>query len=269
VILCTDGDFIVGVTDQGSLVRLIEEKRKTGVFLSVLGFGTGNTKDSTMEMLADKGNGSYAYIDSLNEAKKVLVSELGGTLVTVAKDVKLQLEFNPAEVQAWRLVGSENRVLAHQDFNDDTKDAGEIGAGHTVTALYEIVPVGVPFQGSGVDALKYQEATRTTPAARSGELLHLKLRYKAPDGDTSKLLDTPVRDPGRGWQEASHDFKFASAVAGFGLVLRGSAHVGTFTLNDVLNLALQGIGEDVGGYRKEFVELVRKAQAIQGKPRVR
>ncbi|MFO1010464.1 MAG: von Willebrand factor type A domain-containing protein [Planctomycetota bacterium] len=273
VILCTDGDFNVGVTDDGSLVRMIEEKRKSGVFLSVLGFGTGNTKDAKMELLADKGNGNYAYIDTLNEARKVLVSEMGGTLVTIAKDVKLQLEFNPAEVQAWRLIGYENRVLAHQDFNDDTKDAGEIGAGHTVTALYEIVPVGVPFQVPGVDPLKYQATTSPTAAARSGELLNVKLRYKAPNGDTSRLLETPVHTTNASWQEAHPDFKWASAVAGFGLVLRKSANVGAFGLKDALNLAVQGVGEDVGGYRKEFVELVQKARAFEAaseeKPRVR
>ncbi|MBK7874293.1 MAG: VWA domain-containing protein [Planctomycetes bacterium] len=274
VVLCTDGDFNVGVTDDGSLTRLIEEKRKSGVFLSVLGFGTGNTKDAKMELLADKGNGNYAYIDTLKEAQKVLVSEMGGTLTTIAKDVKLQLEFNPAEVQAWRLIGYENRVLAHQDFNDDTKDAGEIGAGHDVTALYEIVPVGVPFQASGVDPLKYQTPPAPTGAARSGELLNVKLRYKSPNRDTSQLLETPVRDTGATWQSAHHDLKWASAVAGFGLVLRKSAFVGEFTLKDVQNLATQGVGEDVGGYRREFVELVQKAQAIQAasqseKPRVR
>ncbi|MBI5362524.1 MAG: VWA domain-containing protein [Planctomycetes bacterium] len=273
VVLCTDGDFNVGVTDDGSLTRLIEAKRQSGVFLSVLGFGTGNTKDAKMELLADKGNGNYAYIDTLNEARKVLVHEMGGTLFTIAKDVKLQLEFNPAEVQAYRLIGYENRMLAHQDFNDDKKDAGEIGAGHNVTALYEIVPVGVPFQASGVDPLKYQAPATTSTAARSGELLNLKLRYKAPNGDTSKLIETPVRATNASWQEAPPDFKFASAVAGFGLVLRKSANIGSFTLNDAFQLATQGVGEDVGGYRKEFVELVRKAAALQaatdGKPRVR
>jgi len=268
VVLCTDGDFNVGTTDEGSLVRLIEEKRQSGVFLSVLGFGTGNVQDSKMEALADKGNGNYAYVDTLNEARKVLVHEMGGTLFTIAKDVKIQVEFNPALVQAWRLIGYENRVLAHQDFNDDKKDAGEIGAGHQVTALYEVVPVGVAFEPPGVDPLKYQVPAQPSGEAFSGELLNLKLRYKAPDGETSKLIETPVRDAGKGWQEASHDFKFAAAVAGFGMVLRKSEHCGAFGLLDVLNLATQGVGEDVGGYRKEFVELVKKAQGIGG-PKVR
>jgi Ca-activated chloride channel family protein len=215
-----------------------------------------------MEMLADKGNGNYAYIDTIAEARKVLVNEMGGTLFTVAKDVKIQVEFNPSRVQAWRLIGYENRVLAHQDFNDDTKDAGEIGAGHTVTALYELVPVGVAFEAPGVDPLRYQQTTQTTAAASSDELLNLKLRYKAPDSDVSQLIETRVADTNRGWQEASADFKFAASVAGFGMVLRKSANVGAFTLQDVLNLAVQGVGDDTSGYRREFVELVKKAQSI-------
>jgi Ca-activated chloride channel family protein len=270
VILCTDGDFNVGVTDRSALVRLIEEKRKTGVFLSVLGFGTGNVKDSTMETLADKGNGNYSYIDSLAEARKVLVSEMGGTLFTVAKDVKIQVEFNPTRVQAWRLIGYENRILAHEDFNDDKKDAGEIGAGHTVTALYEIVPVGVTF-AERVDPLKYQQNPwSSSTGAYSDELMTLKLRYKAPDGDTSLLLSTPVKDTNAHWGEASEDFRFASSVAAFGMVLRKSANVGTFTLQDVLNVAVTAVGDDASGYRREFVELVRNAQSLNGeKPRVR
>jgi Ca-activated chloride channel family protein len=262
VVLCTDGDFNVGVTSEGDLVRLVEEKRKSGVFLSVLGFGEGNLKDSTMELLADKGNGNYAYVDSLAEARKVLVAEMGGTLFTVAKDVKLQVEFNPARVRAWRLIGYENRVLAHQDFNDDKKDAGDIGAGHTVTALYEVVPVGVPFELPGVDPLRYQETTRTTSAAASDELVTLKLRYKTPEGDTSRLISTPVADSDLGWQDAGADFQFAAAVVGFGMLLQKSPNAGSLTLADVLNLAAPGLEQDAAGLRREFVELVRRSQAL-------
>jgi Ca-activated chloride channel family protein len=269
VILCTDGDFNVGVTDQGSLVRLIEEKRKSNVFLSVLGFGRGNVKDSTMEMLADKGNGNYAYIDSLNEARKVLVSEMGGTLFTVAKDVKIQVEFNPTRVQAWRLIGYENRQLAHQDFNDDKKDAGDIGAGHNVTAFYEVVPVGVQSDVATVDPLKYQHRTTTTEAAYTDELLTLKLRYKAPESDTSQLISTPIADTNRSWTEAPSDFRYAAAVAAFGMVLRKSVNVGTFGLQNVIDLAVPEIGDDGSGYRREFVDIVRKAQSIDDKPKVR
>jgi Ca-activated chloride channel family protein len=262
VVLCTDGDFNVGVSSEGALARLIEEKRKSGVFLSVLGFGEGNLKDSTMELLADKGNGNYAYVDSLAEARKVLVAEMGGTLFTVAKDVKIQVEFNPTLARAWRLIGYENRVLAHQDFNDDTKDAGEIGAGHTVTALYEIVPFAGRLDAPGVDPLRYQEPSRTSAAAFTDELLTLKLRYKAPDGDKSLLISTPVQDSNASWQEAGPDFQFAAAVAAFGMVLRQSPNVSGYTLADVQNLATLGVGDDVEGYRREFLELVRKAQAV-------
>ncbi len=222
-----------------------------------------------MENLADKGDGNYAYIDSLSEARKVLVEQAGGALVMTAKDVKLQVEFNPRAVSAYRLIGYENRLLQDQDFNDDKKDAGDMGAGHSVTALYELIPAGEPIDIPGVDPLKYQATTSPTAAARSGELLNVKLRYKAPNGDTSRLLETPVHTTNASWQEAHPDFKWASAVAGFGLVLRKSANVGAFGLKDALNLAVQGVGEDVGGYRKEFVELVRKADALANKPKVR
>ena len=187
VVLATDGDFNVGITNQSELVRLIEQERESGIFLSVLGVGTGNLKDSTMEKLADKGNGNYAYLDTLKEARR-LVREAGGTLETIAKDVKIQVEFNPREVNAYRLIGYENRLLKNEDFNDDKKDAGEIGAGHSVTALYEIVPVGVKVDAADVDPLKYQREARDTRAAASGEMLTVKVRYKAPDGDTSQLL---------------------------------------------------------------------------------
>jgi Ca-activated chloride channel family protein len=263
VILCTDGDFNVGTSSESELVSLIERERASGVFLSVLGFGTGNLQDSKMEKLADKGNGNYAYVDSLNEAHKVFVEQIGGTLVTIAKDVKIQVEFNPAAVQAWRLVGYENRVLAHQDFNDDRKDAGEIGAGHTVTALYELVPVGVAFSAPSVDASRYQEAREVTASAFSGELMFVKLRYKQPDGDTSQLLSTPVRNASVPFDEAPLDFRFATSVAAFGMKLRGSAFVADTTFEWIRKVALESAGLDESGYRREFIALVERAQALR------
>ncbi len=263
VILATDGDFNVGVTNQSDLIRMIEEKAKSGVFLSVLGFGVGNYKDSTIEKIADKGNGNYAYIDTLNEARKVLVREMGATLITIAKDVKIQIEFNPAQVKAYRLIGYENRMLRAQDFNDDTKDAGEIGAGHTVTALYEVVPAGKSADVPKVDPLKYQKSRQITGASGSNEMLTLKLRYKEPSGQTSKPLEFPVRDQARLYSQASVDFKFAAAVASFGMVLRDSPHKGNATLSGALELAIEGKGEDAHGYRGEFIELVKKAGSIR------
>jgi Ca-activated chloride channel family protein len=269
VILCTDGDFNVGITSPGELTRLIEQQAKSGVFLSVLGFGMGNYKDSTTEMLADKGNGNYAYIDTLEEGRKVLVEQMSGTLVTIAKDVKIQIEFNPARASAYRLIGYENRLLRKEDFNDDRKDAGEIGAGHTVTALYEVVPVGKSVNIPGVDPLKYQQPVRPSDVSASEELLTLKLRYKEPDGDESKLISVPVTDRGTSYARASRDFKFTSAVAAFGMVLRDSPHKGTATMDSVQELAEEGIGSDRGGYRAEFVTLVEKAkrlwEAMRGK----
>jgi len=260
VILCTDGDFNVGVTNQSDLIEMIEAKAKSGVFLTVLGFGMGNYKDSTLEKLADKGNGNYGYIDTIVEARKVLVSEMGGTLVTIAKDVKIQVEFNPAKVNAYRLIGYENRLLAAEDFNDDTKDAGEIGAGHTVTALYEIVPAGVEIDLPGVDELKYQQPA--APAAASDDLLFLKLRYKQPDGDTSKLLEFPIKDPGTTYADASGEFKFAASVASFGMLLRSSQHAGTASYDSVLELGGEGAVRDPNGYRAEFLQLVRAAKEL-------
>jgi len=266
VILCTDGDFNVGTTSQGELTRLITDKAKSGVFLSVLGFGMGNYKDSTMETLADKGNGNYAYIDSLNEGRKVLVEQMSGTLVTIAKDVKIQIEFNPAQVSSYRLIGYENRLLAKEDFNNDKKDAGEIGAGHTVTALYEIVPVGNEDSTPGVDPLKYQKPARTTTSAKaSDELLTLKLRYKQPDGDVSRLLGTPVRDTGKSYERASTDFRFAAAVAEFGMLLRHSPYKGEATFNSVWEHTRANLGNDPEGYRAEFLTLVETAQRLAGK----
>jgi len=265
VILATDGDFNVGVSDDGSLVRLIEEKAKTGVFLSVLGFGRGNLQDAKMEKLADKGNGNYAYIDSVLEAKKVLVEQMGATLETIAKDVKIQVEFNPREVQAWRLIGYENRLLAAQDFNDDTKDAGEIGAGHRVTALYEVVPVGVPFELPGVDPLKYQAPASATGEAFGGELLTVKFRYKRPEGERSTLLSETLVDEGADFQELSADTRWAASVAAFGMVLRGSAHVGEAGLPEVSRWALESAADDPGGYRAQFIGLVAKARELRGR----
>jgi len=262
VILATDGDFNVGVTNQGDLIRLIEEKAKSGVFLTVLGFGMGNYKDSSLEKLADKGNGHYAYIDTIQEARKVLVEEIGSTLVTIAKDVKIQVEFNPGRIQAYRLIGYENRILRHQDFNDDTKDAGEIGAGHTVTALYELVPVGVEIDIPSVDPLKYQTTAQPAPEV-SQELMTVKLRFKEPDGDTSRLIQFPLKQAGRSFESASRDFRFAAAVASFGMLMRDSSFKGDAGFEQVIRIAQSSLGTDTGGYRTEFVNLVKKARAIR------
>lgn len=266
VILATDGDFNVGVTDRGELVKLIEQHARSGVFLTTLGFGMGNLKDNTLEQLADKGNGKYAYIDDLREAQKELVEELSGTLVTIAKDVKLQIEFNPATVAAFRLIGYENRVLQHEDFNDDSKDAGEIGAGHTVTALYEIVPVGqAPKVGTTpqTEPLKYQQKSVLTERAASGELLTLSLRYKEPEAQTSQKLEFTAKDAGNRYAQASADFKFASAVALFGMLLRESPHKGSGTWDGVIELAQEGRGSDHDGRRAELIELARQAKTLQ------
>jgi Ca-activated chloride channel family protein len=264
VVLATDGDFNVGTTSQGALEELIEAKRASGVFLSVLGFGDGNLKDSTMEMLADKGNGNYAYIDTIAEARKVLVSEAGSTLVTIAKDVKIQVEFNPAEVAAFRLVGYENRMLAHTDFTDDTKDAGEIGAGHSVTALYEVIPAGAKdAPAAKVEPAKYQ-AVATTDAAAAGELMNVKIRYKRPDGDTSDALAFAIADSDRTAAESSENFRFSAAVAELGMLLRDSKHKGAATWATATELAQGALGRDEGGYRKELVELIRRAESLSG-----
>jgi Ca-activated chloride channel family protein len=273
VILATDGDFNVGVTDQGDLIRMIQDKAKGGVFLSVLGVGADNLKDSTMQKLADKGNGNYAYLDSLDEARKVLVQQMNGTLVTIAKDVKIQVEFNPARVASYRLIGYEKRMLRKEDFNNDKIDAGEIGAGHTVTALYEVVPAGASVNPAEsvppVDRLKYQgaETSKGTShrdvATGSGEILTVKLRYKKPDGDKSELLERPVTDSNAAFASASPDFKFAAAVAEFGMLLRDSEHKGNGTLGAVLEWAQEGKGGDPNGYRAGFIEMVRKARALK------
>lgn len=259
VILATDGDFNVGTTSQGELVRLIEQERERGIFLSVLGVGTGNLKDSTMEQLANRGNGNYSYLDSLHEARRVLIAEAGGTLETVARDVKIQVEFNPSRVGAYRLIGYENRVLAHRDFNDDRKDAGEMGAGHTVTALYEIVPPGEKIDVPGVDPLRYQTTAQRATAAVSDELMTVKLRYKQPDGDTSQLMSLPVRDRSGA---LTPDLGFAAAIAEFGMLLRRSEHKGNASWAEAADLARRHRGDDADGYRAEFVRLVELAAAL-------
>ncbi len=262
VILATDGDFNVGTTDRDELVSLVRDQAKSGVFLTVLGVGIENLKDSQLEQLADRGNGSYAYLDSAAEARKVLSDELMGTLVTVAKDVKIQVEWNPAWVEAYRLVGYENRKLDKQDFNDDRKDAGEIGAGHRVTALYEVVPRGLPAPSGGVDPLRYQKAPEPAVAAGgvSREMLTVKLRWKEPDGDESTKLEVPVIDSAAGLAATSDDFRFAASVAGFGMLLRDSAYEAGATYDTVASLAEQSVGDDdPHGRRAELVGLVRRA----------
>ncbi|GAA5143090.1 hypothetical protein GCM10023213_30160 [Prosthecobacter algae] len=275
VLLCTDGDFNVGISSPTELESFITEKARSGVFLSVLGYGSGNLKDRTMETLADKGNGNYAYIDSLGEARKVLLEQMNGTLVTIAKDVKIQVEFNPAVIRSYRLIGYENRLLAKEDFNDDTKDAGEIGAGHSVTALYELVPANLPPGAEPlprVDALKYQQPPATAAAAPAAEpiaaagttdeALTVKLRYKEPEGSTSSLIEVPVKDDSRAMETASGEFKFTTAVAGFGLLLRQSSYAGQLTWDQVRQLALEGKGTDALGYRGEFLQLIEKARGV-------
>ncbi|NEO90083.1 MAG: VWA domain-containing protein [Moorea sp. SIO3G5] len=262
VILATDGDFNVGVSSDSELVKLIEQKRKKGVFLTVLGFGTGNLQDSKMEKIANKGNGNYAYLDNELEAKKVLVNEIGATLLTIAKDVKIQVEFNPAKVQGYRLIGYENRRLKDEEFNDDTKDAGELGAGHTVTALYEIIPVGAKTKVKlpDIDPLKYQSNAAST--TNSKELMQVKLRYKEPDGNTSQLLTYPLVDKAVKLDDASDNFKFSAAVASFGMVLRDSPYKGKASFDQALTLAQESEGVDLEGYRAEFIDLIESAEEI-------
>ncbi len=270
VILATDGDFNVGMSSHEALLSLIQDKAQTGVFLSVLGYGMGNLKDDTMELLANKGNGNYAYIDSLSEARKTLVEQMSGTLVTIAKDVKIQIEFNPAAVKSWRLLGYENRLLAKEDFNDDTKDAGEIGAGHNVTALYEIVPAGAPDAALQpvVDGLKYQQVPAVaqprpepTAAALSGELMNVKLRWKQPAGESSELLEIPVRDAVVPLDQAGQETRWATAVAAFAQRLRGET-TATLTWDQIRELARGAKGADPFGYRGEFLQLIDKARSV-------
>jgi len=257
VILATDGDFNIGVSSDSELIRMIEKKREDGVFLTVLGFGTGNYKDNKMEQLANKGNGNFYYIDTNKEAKKVLVKELGSALFSIAKDVKIQIEFNPSHVKAYRLIGCENRLLAKEDFNDDTKDAGELGAGHTVTALYEIVPVGIDVVLQKVDDLKYQKSN----IIESEEMLTVKLRYKKPDAKKSQLIKQVVSS----YHIQEHlqgDFQFASSVASFGMLLRDSAFKGSIDYAKVIKSAQASKGKDSFGYRQEFIDLVKKAETL-------
>lgn len=258
VILATDGDFNVGISSDAELVRLIEDYRDRDVFLTVMGFGTGNLQDAKMEQLANKGNGNYAYIDSILEAKKVLVNEMGGTLLTIAKDVKIQVEFNPAKVQGYRLIGYENRLLQAEDFNDDKKDAGELGAGHSVTALYEIIPVGVNsnIDLPEVDELRYQRNSENFSGNNNDELMLVKLRYKQPTGDTSQLIEQPLIDREVRLENASNSFKFAAAVAEFGMMLRESKYKGSSNFAQAIDLARESQGEDSSGYRAEFIRLV-------------
>ena len=277
IILATDGDFNIGPSSDAEMERFIEKKREKGIFITVLGFGMGNYKDSKMETIADKGNGNYAYIDNIQEASKMFVSEFGGTMFTIAKDVKFQIEFNPARVKGYRLVGYENRLLNDEDFNDDTKDAGEMGAGHTVTALYELVPAGSDEEVADIDPLKYQSA-RQSPQERAGnrhpdhdvtgyradrksgrytdELMTVKVRYKDPDGDKSTLYELPVkgrlREPGK----TSDDFRFAAAVAQWGMILRNSEFLEEGTTEGVLEAARNARGKDTEGYRGEFIRIV-------------
>ncbi|MBL3656878.1 vWA domain-containing protein [Fulvivirga sediminis] len=262
VILATDGDFNVGESSDAQMQRLIEEKRDDGIFLTALGFGMGNYKDSKMETLADKGNGNYAYIDNILEAKKVLVSEFGGTLFTIAKDVKIQVEFNPAKVKAYRLIGYENRLLNDEDFNDDKKDAGELGAGHTVTALYEIIPFGVDSKFSPIDDLKYQKIEISQEAEGSDELLTVKLRYKDSRGSESKLIEKPLKDTSIKWADTSENFRWSAAIASFGMLLRQSEYVDDMNYQDVLELAQSAEGKDEQGYRAEFIHLLKSCMLM-------
>lgn len=262
VILATDGDFNVGNTSRGEMVRFIQKAAKGNIFLTVLGFGMGNYKDAMLEEISGKGNGNYFYIDTLNEAKKVLVNDLSSTLVTIAKDVKIQVEFNPTLVAGYRLIGYENRMLKAQDFNDDKKDAGEIGAGHTVTALYEIIPAGMKVDVPEVDELKYQKKA-PSESNNGNELLTVKLRYKEPTEEKSKLMVYPWKNQKQKFEQASEDFRFAAAVASFGMLLREDRLSGDVSYSDVIKMAKDSKGKDTFGYREEMIELVELARSIK------
>ena len=261
IVLATDGDFNVGQSSNGDMLRLIENHRDKGIGISVLGFGMGNYKDDKMEIIANKGNGNYAYIDNLLEAKKVLVNEFGGTFFTIAQDVKFQLEFNPAEVEKYRLIGYENRLLNEEDFEDDTKDAGEIGAGHTVTALYEIIPKAPKKELE--QNLKYQDVKLNEYAKKSKDLVTLKLRYKHPGTSKSKLIEQEVKARPLVINSTSNNFRFSAAVAGFGMLLRDSEYKGNITWDKVTLLAKLARGEDELGYRGEFIRLVNSAKLLE------
>jgi len=259
IILATDGDFNVGVSSDAELERLIEKKRDSGVFLTVLGFGMGNYKDSKMEIIADKGNGNYAYIDSILEAKKVLVEEMGGTFFTIAKDVKLQIEFNPALVSSYRLIGYENRMMAREDFDDDTKDAGELGAGHSVTALYELVPADGDRETSD---LKYQSTAVKETAMLTDELLTIKFRYKRPDSNVSRLIEKVVKNDVTDFELSSDDTRFATSVAQWGMLLRDSEYKGSTSFEQIIETAGSARGDDGEGYRNEFIRLVKLSRQL-------
>jgi Ca-activated chloride channel family protein len=259
IILATDGDFNVGESSNGGMERLVEENRDRGIFMTVLGFGMGNIKDDKMEIIADKGNGNYSYIDNLQEARRVLVREFGGTLFTIAKDVKFQVEFNPDKVQSYRLIGYENRLLNDEDFNDDRKDAGEMGSEHNVTALYELVPAESDEKIPSVDPLKYKEAAKSNIAAGNryqNEYLTIKIRYKKPDGATSMLMEKPVKNYVNDMEDTSDNLRFAAAVTEFGMILRNSEFKGSSSLGEAERLAKSARGEDEEGYRSEFIRLV-------------
>jgi Ca-activated chloride channel family protein len=269
IILATDGDFNIGSSSNAEMERLIEKKREHGVFMTVLGFGMGNYKDDKMEIIADKGNGNYAYIDNIQEARKVFITEFGGTLFTIAKDVKFQMEFNPARVKGYRLVGYENRLLNDEDFNDDKKDAGEMGAGHTVTALYEIIPAGSDESLKSIDPLKYQanrgdvktvEQVKADPRA---ELMTVKLRYKQPDGNTSTKVEIPVKGKVLDLEDTSDNFRFSASIAEFGLILRNSQYKEDASMEEVIAMAKGARGEDEEGYRSEFLKLVKLADSLK------
>jgi Ca-activated chloride channel family protein len=264
IILATDGDFNVGESSNGGMERLVEDYRDRGIFMTVLGFGTGNIKDDKMEIIADKGNGNYSYIDNLQEARRVLVKEFGGTLFTIAKDVKFQIEFNPARVQSYRLIGYENRLLNEEDFNDDRKDAGEMGSGHNVTALYELVPAGTEDDETpAVDPLKYQSNPVIKPGKiPSDEFLTIKIRYKKPEGSSSVLLEKAVRDYVRNINDASDNLQFAAAVAEFGMILRDSEFKGSSSVDEAVRLARSSRGTDSEGYRSEFIRLMEVARDL-------
>lgn len=260
VILATDGDFNVGISSEKELEALIGQERESGIFLTVLGYGMGNYKDNKLQALAQQGNGNHAYIDNLSEARKVLVEEFGSSMYTIAKDVKLQIEFNPSKVEAYRLIGYESRLLAAEDFNDDTKDAGELGIGHTVTALYEIIPAGTP--NPYIDALKYQKNTQHTQLNQSPELMTIKLRYKTPEKSRSQKIEVAVNDKLVPLSKTSDNFRFSAAVAGFGMLLTNSAYSNHYTYEQIATLAQEALGEDHEGYRREFVRLVEAAHLL-------
>jgi Ca-activated chloride channel homolog len=263
IILATDGDFNVGESSNGGMERLVEEKRELGIFITVLGFGMGNVKDDKMEIIADKGNGNYAYIDNLQEARRVLVREFGGTLFTIAKDVKFQIEFNPSEVESYRLLGYENRLLNDEDFNDDKKDAGEMGSGHNVTALYELIPSGSDEMLPSIDPLKYQKSDFNPGRSNNNEYLTIKLRYKKPDGVTSMLLEQSVKGPVREIYSSSENLRFAAAISEFGMILRKSEFKGNATLDSAVSLANSARGEDEDGYRAEFIRLIKTVRDMK------